>query len=487
MPQQEASRTLRNLILAFAALWSILWFLHALHYVEDDAYIHLEFARSVAAGQSFAFNGHIVNGDTSPLWVYLLVAAHTVLPTWIAAAKLLNLLGVAFAATGAFVFARRLTGNALFAASMVLLFVLNPYFTYWAYSGMETITAAGLALWACTLVSDTVLSWPRLLTLALLTGLAPITRPEMVFLSALLGALLVLRWLRMPGSLPTKLAGLAAGLVLAVGPTLAWSLYAIHLFGRVIPTTNAAKQAGPHESVPLRLVTVYALGYPVVVAGVLAGLAWLLLRNKKTTLSPQTWLQTLPAGGWVFLLWSAIAAVFYVADHTYVQTRYVFVTASGLTITILAIVLLAFPRILRPAAISFSALALILSLVATWPFVANKSLAVQANTGLALWVRQNLPADAPVAIYAVGQLAFDSQHPVIDIGGITRPSAIPYINDPVLIERWARAEGATYYISGDRPEPNAVLIHTVDEPTTGWSLNPRHYRQQTQIRLWKLP
>ena len=71
---RPAARVAIAVLLAIVALWCIYWFVHAWNYWEDDAYIHLEFARSVAAGQGFAFNGHVVAGDTAPLWVLLLVA-----------------------------------------------------------------------------------------------------------------------------------------------------------------------------------------------------------------------------------------------------------------------------------------------------------------------------------------------------------------------------------------------------------------------------
>ena len=54
-----------RVMLLIAALWCVGWFVHSRHYWEDDAYIHLEFARSVAQGHGYEFNDHVVNGDTS--------------------------------------------------------------------------------------------------------------------------------------------------------------------------------------------------------------------------------------------------------------------------------------------------------------------------------------------------------------------------------------------------------------------------------------
>src|SRR3569623_895547 len=93
---REANPIVRrvNLVLvAITVLWCVYWFVRAWHYVEDDAYIHLEFTRSVANGRGFAFNGRVVAGDTAPLWVLLLVAVHAFLVNWIIAAKTLAVLG----------------------------------------------------------------------------------------------------------------------------------------------------------------------------------------------------------------------------------------------------------------------------------------------------------------------------------------------------------------------------------------------------------
>ena len=480
------------LFLALSALWCIVWLIHGWHYWEDDAFIHLEFARSVSRGQGFSFNGHVVNGDTSPLWVYLLVAFHRIIPDWIAGGKVLNVLGVVFAGAGAFFFSRKLTANTVFSAAMVGIFVLGPYFNYWAFSGMETITAAGLAFWAATIVSDRLITWPRFLAACLIAGIGPILRPEMAFLSVVLAVVLLQRWTAIPARPAAKLAGFLAGLLLACAPTVAWGYYALHVFGRVVPNTNAAKRAGPHQSVVSRLVQLYALGYPIILVAVLAGLLYLayrLLRKDRKEATPlSASLGTLPTAGWIYIVWSAIATVFYLANHTWVQTRYIFVTASGLTITVLAIVFLAAPRWTRLVTAATALVALGVSAVVTWPFVGNKGVADDSRKELSLWIKHNIPPNDPVAVYSIGEIAYFSEHPIIDIGGITRPGVIPYLNlSADSVEQWARSEGAKYYIAGDKPEPGAVIVHTSEEPDYGWHLNPQHFQGRTTVILWKLP
>ena len=110
----------------------------------------------------------------------------------------------------------------LFSAAMVLLFVLNPYFCYWSFSGMETLTAAGLALWAVVAATSRPLSLKRFLLGCALVGVGPLLRPEMVFFAAILALVLFYRRLktasREPSSRLSSLAGFASGLVSAHRP-----------------------------------------------------------------------------------------------------------------------------------------------------------------------------------------------------------------------------------------------------------------------------
>jgi hypothetical protein len=483
------------LLLTLSLLWCIVWFVHSWGYWEDDSFIHLEFARSFAAGHGFAFNGRVVYGDTAPLWVFFLAGMHRLIPNWLVAGKVLAILGVFFSAAGVYTFSRRLTakhaGSTLFAAMMVLLFVLNPYFCYWSFSGMETLTAAGLALWGVVAATSTPFSWPKFLLGCALAGIAPLLRPELVFYTAILGLVLLYRRYVHPEvlSITRKLAGFAAGLALLSGPTIAWAIYAVHTFGRVVPNTNAAKRAGPGSSVSMRLVNVYSLGYPVILFGLLAALLYLALHasDLRERLQAIRRSRVFTSGGWIFVLWTILALVFYIVNHTYVQTRYILVSAVGLSIVTLAGLLAASQRLYRICLIGSLAAAAFISIFSAWPFIRNKGIFVEEARQQALFIRNELPADAPVADYSIGEIAYYSEHPIIDTGGITRPGAIPYLNAPASeMIRWMRSEGAVYYVTTEKPEPGAVLVHSQTIPFFGWSLSPRRYAQTDLFNIWML-
>jgi hypothetical protein len=493
--KRPAITTTAWLLLGLSACVCVVWFVHALGYWEDDAYIHLEFARSVASGKGFSFNGHIVYGDTSPLWVGLLVAFHALIPGWMAAGKTLTAVAAVFSLSGVFVFSRSLVRNTLspeaaadFAAAMVLVTVVNPYFGYWAFSGMEALAATGLVCWGLFAVAPRQLPPLRFLLGCILAGLAPVLRPEMSFFTVLVGLVLLDRFLHTPAPLPRRILMLCAGFAWIAGPARLWAQYAVRTFGMVVPNTNAAKRAGPHDIVAARLLQVYLLGFPVVLVGLaLLGiwLLWYLLRgrSKSASITP-----LLPAGGWLLFVWTAINCIFYIADHTYVQTRYIFVTAPVLSVALLAIAVQRWPALYR-GLLAFTLLCgVTLATFSTWPLVRNKVEADRIYAQLADFIR-TLPPDAPVADYSIGEAAFLSQHTIIDTGGITRPGILPYMYDTTETRRtaWVYSQGAKYEVIDQPPAPGAVLVWSHAMPSTSWTMHLHPNDGLDHLHVWKLP
>lgn len=492
-------------LLAISIAWCIYWFFHSWHYWEDDAWIHLEFARSVAAGKGFAFNGRIVAGDTAPLWVLLLATTHVFIANWIVTGKVLTILGAIFGFAGIYAFARRLSIQFLpeaqiFPAAIILLIAVNPYTCYWIFSGMETIAAAGLACFAVLAATRARPTTTSFFAACLLAGIAPLVRPEMLFLAALL----VLPLWGQYRSLRTK--GPSAhvfGLILLVTPLTLWSIYSLHAFGHILPNTNAAKRAGPDQSVVARLISVYSIGLPVIVFGILAAISSLVLRASAVRNSlraavasavnpPQGSaakpLKTLPLSAWIFIMWAMIATFFYIANHTYVQTRYIFVPAPALTI----IVLLQFARFSRTVARTVYTLGLTAAIgvtaIVVYPFIHNKGIVCDDTTAFALYLRNHIPPDAPVAIYSIGQVAFVSQHPIVDTGGITQPESIPYLKaHPNATVQWAASVGAQYYVDSHSPVQGATAVYSTEFPFIGWSFHVSRYATTDPFILWKLP
>ena len=376
---------------------------------------------------------------------------------------------------------------------MVLVLVVNPYFAYWAFSGMEALAAAGLVCWGLVAISGSSPERPiaphRFLLGCLCAGIAPLLRPEMAFFTVLLGMLLFLRWVNLPVPARRKLTLFFTGLLLVLGPGIAWAVYAAHVFGSILPNTNAAKRAGPGDAVLPRLLQIYAFGFPLILLGVASLLGWFLLGRKRVgAVRWRAVVQALDAGGWLLFGWSALNALFYLGNHTYVQTRYIFVTAPVLTIAVLAIARKLWPRLYTVGVVFGLLFGIGISLLATWPLLRNKVQVDRDYAALAAFLR-TLPPDAPVAHYSIGEAAFLSEHPLIDLGGITRPGIIPFLWDRTDNRRvwWAHEQGARYAVVDHAPEPGSTLVWSRTIPTTGWFLNPRHYRLKESLQVWKLP
>ena len=463
---------------ALALAWA--WFSYG--YVEDDAFIHLEFARGVADGLGFAFAGSVTNGDTSPLWVLVLVLIHAFGIAWIPAAKIACAAGLALAASGAWRLARDLpretSTHKLLPLVAVAVTVLSPYFVHWSFSGMEATAALGLSLWAVWAVFLDSLTTRRAVLAACLLALGPLLRPELSVFAALVAPVLLWRsWQAQAGkSVAHRLVYCACLGILMLIPLCAWSWYAVHAFGSVIPNTNTAKRGGAVGAIAARLVQVYAMGFPVT----LLLLPFVLVRGM--------WRRRTPAAVWVLLLWPAACALFYVVDHTLVQTRYCLLSMASASIAVLWLL----ARSLHPsrfAAASTAMLVVSLLTVAAIvvPHVHNKVLLRERFSAVSAFIRENISAREPVAVLAIGQIEFESRHPLIDLGGITEPAVDPYLNDRLAVLRWAKAQGANYFVGNDSPEPGATMVFSVQVPYIGWTLSHARYQASEPYSVYRLP
>jgi hypothetical protein len=480
---------------AFVVVWLAAWFVYGFWYWEDDAFIHLEFARSVAEGRGFAFNGLETYGDTSPLWVLLLAAAHALIPAWIPAGKTLMALSgfAALAATRSIALKLAPEGVApqLFAAVLVALVALNPYFVYWLLSGMEAPLAIAVSLWIISAAAIGPANWTSFWIGCALAGLSPLLRPELALLVLIVAPFFLLRALRLTADKPigTRLAVLALAAVLGAGPLIAWLAYAHHAFGTMISNTNAAKAEFGKNSVLQRLATVFGFGAPLipifaVVYPLYAIFALARPRGGFGALAGR--LRAVPAAIWIVAAWSILTCAFYIVNRTYVQTRYVLVFTPALLILIFFVIGGLGRRRMTYAAVLFTALsAAAVSLLVARPFVANKMEAIRKTSELVAFMK-TLPPDQPVAVYAIGQVAFESRHPIIDTGGITRPSVIPFMNEPQRVIAWTKQEGARYIVQDVAPEAGAKLVYDSTKPFAAWTLDLRQFSKNQPLRIWAL-
>jgi len=274
-----------------------------------------------------------------------------------------------------------------------------------------------------------------------------------------------------------------------------WSAYALQAFGYVMPNTNAAKRASPDSSVVLRMLNVFGLGFPGVLlalAGLAAAIGVPALRAAAAVGTPShtRMLLGIPASAAPMAAWLVLVTLFYVFNQTYVQTRYALVMAPGLTCLLWVLALRHMHGgLVNALSLTTVALCVAGSLWMARPHLRNKMEVISAIDQMTQHIQATIPAGQGIAVYSIGQYGFQlRQHPLIDIGGITRPEASKYLfegGDKMLA--WAKSEGARYYISGESPEPGATLLYETQGRVTGWYFRPAAYEEPAMHRLWLLP
>ena len=232
------SPALRNVILAAAVAavfaGSLWWF----HYIPDDAYIGMRYARNLADGEGLVFNpGERVEGYTNFLWVIVLAAAARAGIPIVSGARILGLL---FSA-GTLVLAWRacntvipekektLAGAGIAFAAPLFLAASAPFAT-WALSGTEIPMFTFLLTAGMLLLSTGRGVIPVFTVFAVLT----LVRPEGAAFYLLAAFLLIVRG--------EKARSVAAGGILVAAILLApYIVWKISWFGSVLPNTFYAK------------------------------------------------------------------------------------------------------------------------------------------------------------------------------------------------------------------------------------------------------
>jgi hypothetical protein len=415
-----------DLLVALGATVPLVWLLvrermvaGAAGFPLDDSWIHLHFARNLAAGAGFAYNpGHPVSGSTAPLWTLVLAAGAAVAGASLWTAKTL---GVVSAIAAALVTRRAAIafGAAPLTALVAAVALLWSGALAWgALSGMEVPLAALLVAIALLALAHEV-TWIAAVTAAL----AALARPEAILLVPLLA---------LARPLTVRRALLFVVLTAALlAPFVAFSYATV---GGPLPATAVAKIEGG-------------------LLGWLGGLreppllTWV-TRPREFGLEWMRWLFTTHP-----LLPLALPAAFVAWRR---RGRALGVVALALIIHPLAMALLAPYRgpafqegrysahLLPIAVVVLAALAsktarampvvlagvLLVSLIALAPAAERYAWGVQninaMQVHLGHWLAARTPPTATLALNDIGAIAFFSRRPVLDLMGLVTPEIVPY-------------------------------------------------------------
>jgi arabinofuranosyltransferase len=389
----------------------------------DDSWIHLQFARNLAAGQGFAYNpGVAVGGSTAPLWTLLLAGAYALggpHPFW---AKLLGAAATLATALLAHHLAWRWTADRALALLVGVVAAIAGPAVWGALSGMEVALAALLVTGAIACHTA-----GRDIATAALLGLSALARPEALLLVPLL-------WLARPITWPRTAIFFTA----TAACVLPWAVFNLITMGRPLPATAAAKVdggligflSGTRESVAAALLVrpwhfatewVGWLGLIDVLLPFLipVGLVVLWSRAGRPLALPALALLLHPIG-------MALLAPY--RGPGFQEGRYS-IHLLPLAIVVAGVGLDAVPRRrgLRAAAM---ALFLAAAVVAVGPAASRYAWAVQNIDAMQVrmgeWVATQTAPEARLALNDVGAIAYVSRREVLDLMGLVTPAIIPY-------------------------------------------------------------
>lgn len=216
--------------------------LYFYHYVSDDTFITLRYARNVARGDGFVFNrGVRLEGYTNFLWLIILAAANRLGLPLLGTARSLSLgfsliaLWLTFSLSRDSVRKTDLKGwdEGLASALPPMLLAASAPFLVWSLAGTEIPLYTALLLFGFKLMRD---ERPPAAVFAIF-GLLGLVRPDGLLFYALAGIIL----LRRGGNRGGIIMRGAAILLLLFGPYLTWKWF---YFGSLVPNTFHAK-TGP--------------------------------------------------------------------------------------------------------------------------------------------------------------------------------------------------------------------------------------------------
>ena len=424
----------------------------------DDSWIHLQFARSLAAGEGLAYNpGQWVSGSTAPLWTALL-AVGFLLPggplMWTKA------LGVAFF-LGTVAATHRLAAELGLARGPSLLAATLTAATHWlvwsALSGMEITLFSWLSLWGIICHLRERADPLRAPSSLAIFAAAALTRPEGSLLLILAIADRSVRFdvsaaglgTRWGAGLPTLPAGLASAAIVLL-PT---GIFYRAVGGSFLPTTFAVKTTPAADLIPSgryldAVLDVVFASQPVMLllagAGVLRLIERLGRRGDRGLL-PASW----PLGmALAYSLLATPSGPIVVGNFG----RYYFPILP--IVVVLGILGLeeAGRRIGSRVRVGGRAWPLRAFLVAAlaapqlWGLATGLPRYLQtlanvedSDVRAAHWLAERLPPEALLAVQDIGAIKYHLPNPIVDLTGIVNPDILPFLKgtgprDPVYWE-----------------------------------------------------
>jgi len=401
-------------LIAAVALLASYW-VNSLWEGQEDAYITYSYAKHLAAGEGWIFSpGQEPSyGSSTPLWTMLLaVTARIGMAPHVSSPLLTSCL---YAVSAVMMFRLLVPLSGLLVAFLSSLAWSLAFVVFFRTGGMETaLLIVLIAVLAHLLINPKSGWWP-----GVVMGLLLLTRPDSLILILLAFAF----WaVRREGRV--RIAPNAIALACIYLP---WMLYAWHTFGDVVPTSLRAKLAvatafpshfGLKSFRNQFLHDVSTLVLAIMLIGLAVGV--LATWKKRPALAPL--LMWIPCY-WIAMARNAPDYSWYYAPPLWIAYASTFVGMAEV-----------FRGRARPLAVP--AMAALLAVLVQSNWVGIRSLrGPQAHTHRQLGIHHRLanvvrakadPGDL-VAAFEVGNLAYWSDRPVLDLMGLTSPEVLPFL------------------------------------------------------------
>ena len=423
----------------------------------DDGWIHMVYARSFAEHAQLWYNpGVPESGMTSPLWAIVVGSTFAIVgPLGIGIVAVAKLLGIMFSIVAGWLTMRivwqlsRQRRLGIFAGALV---AIEPSYAFAAVSGMEVQLFSLISL-----ASVWMFLQGRLRTTGILFGLMILARPEGYVVFGLAVATAIARRMWQRDRLELINNEDVRELVALVGPTIilggAWAAYNYTVNGTPWPNTYLAKSQ-EMGLIPIGNIINVLQGYfhhlsffagvafPITMLAVVVGGIWV-LRTYSFAGAP---LVMVPVG-----MTYAVGSSFPLTDQTwnFFTRRYL----DAIIPILVILMIMGFLRIWRKfhywretrapidqreAHIFNFGLNIVFVAAVILPFIAlpsdwqrlsndyswNSKNVHDIDVGMALWIDENLPADARIGVGDAGAMRFFGNRFTYDLVGLNTSSAI---------------------------------------------------------------
>ena len=443
MTRIERAGLVAGLLLALVLLWPVRGAL------QDDAFVHLQYARHLSSGEGLVFNhGERVYACTSPLWVSLVADGMALgLPGPVVA----RLLGLAATLASIALFlqlVRRTLGSPPLRAFATVTWASNAWMIGWSSTGMETALAVALTLAGFVAFTEGKQWGSRPVRTSALWGLACLARPELVFLVVLWFAVILIDAQNREG-----VRRLVFGILPAAVIYGAWLGFARLYYGTFWPLALSAKsdRGGGALGLVADQLRVVASTDVVPLAVLLGGLV--VARRRAWAARPAAQAQGILPWAWIVLL-----PALYASRGIEPQSRYLLVLLPILEWLAWRTLEIAWNRAdapLRPSRRLAALGALVCVLTVTQNVAFHRARIVPDTQASAreleagplrwgAWFARHSHADAVVATPAVGAIGYASGRRVFDLQGLVTPEMTERLGRESLADAIARFRFARF-------------------------------------------